>query len=52
MEFLLHFAEDKKVKQILLYSNPKRVIAHQLYKKLGFLEKESTLFSLFLDSIN
>lgn len=50
MEFLLHFAEEKKVKQILLYSNPKRVAAHQLYKKIGFLEKESTLFSLFLDS--
>lgn len=41
---LLEKAQEIDIHSVLLFSNPKREAAHRLYKRLGFLEKGSTLF--------
>lgn len=41
---LLEKAQEIDIQSVLLFSNPKREAAHRLYKRLGFLEKGSTLF--------
>lgn len=45
-QFLIEKAKKLEVSVLLLYSNPKREAAHRLYKRMGFLEKGSTLFSM------
>ncbi|ATA68324.1 GNAT family N-acetyltransferase [Capnocytophaga cynodegmi] len=45
-QFLIEKAKELEVNMLLLYSNPKREAAHRLYKRMGFLEKGSTLFSM------
>ncbi|GIM54826.1 GNAT family N-acetyltransferase [Capnocytophaga cynodegmi] len=45
-QFLIEKAKELEVSVLLLYSNPKREAAHRLYKRMGFLEKGSTLFSM------
>lgn len=43
---LIEQAKKLGVQTILLFSNPKREQAHRLYKRMGFTEKKSTLFSM------
>lgn len=45
MKALIEKGKSLEINTILLYSNPKREAAHKLYKRLGFTEKGSTLFS-------
>ncbi|MFK8265256.1 GNAT family N-acetyltransferase [Capnocytophaga cynodegmi] len=45
-QFLIEKAKELEVNMLLLYSNPKREAAHRLYKRMGFLEKGSTLFAM------
>lgn len=45
---LITRAKQLGVQTILLFSNPKREAAHRLYKRLGFAQKGSTLFSMNL----
>lgn len=43
-QLLVEKAKELEVNSILLYSNPMREAAHRLYKRIGFSEKNSTLF--------
>ncbi|MFJ1472738.1 GNAT family N-acetyltransferase [Capnocytophaga cynodegmi] len=45
-QFLIEKAKELEVNMLLLYSNPKREAAHRLYKRMGFLDKGSTLFAM------
>jgi len=40
----LEYAKDKGLKKVDLTSGNDRVVAHQLYKKIGFMPRNSTLF--------
>lgn len=44
MEFILDYAESNGVKRIELTSNKLRVAAHGLYKKYGFVVRDTTVF--------
>ena len=46
IQTLIEHAKILRVQTILLFSNPKHETAHRLYKRLGFTEKGSTLFSM------
>ena len=43
---LIALAKKKKVKSIELSSRPRRTVANELYKKLGFKKKETNTYSL------
>lgn len=47
---LIKKAKELNVKAILLHSNPKREAAHRLYKRMGFAEKDSSLFALSIEN--
>ncbi|MDO4782289.1 MAG: GNAT family N-acetyltransferase [Capnocytophaga felis] len=50
VQTLIEKAKELKVNMLLLYSNPKREAAHRLYKRMGFSEKDSTLFALSIQN--
>ncbi|GET45469.1 GNAT family N-acetyltransferase [Capnocytophaga felis] len=50
VQSLIEKAKELEVNTLLLYSNPKREAAHRLYKRMGFSEKDSTLFALSIQN--
>lgn len=44
MNFILDYAKNNNVKMIELTSNNHRVAAHGLYKKFGFIVRDTTVF--------
>lgn len=48
IEALINKSKELKISTILLFSNPKREVAHRLYLRMGFSKKESTLFMMNL----
>lgn len=49
VQHALDFAKENQVKTILLTSNPKRLAANHLYKKVGFQLKTTNLYTLGLE---
>lgn len=50
VQALIDKAKELEINTLLLYSNPKREAAHRLYKRMGFSEKDSTLFAMPIKS--
>ena len=48
MKFATDFAKERHVKLLMLTSNPKRVAANSLYKKMGFEIKETNVYNMVL----
>lgn len=49
MEFAIQFTKEQKAAILMLTSNPARVIANELYKKIGFKQKETHVYRIQFD---
>lgn len=48
IEFAIEFAKNKDILKIDLTSRPERVAANELYKKLGFVKRNTNIYRLEL----
>jgi GNAT superfamily N-acetyltransferase len=48
VEFAIQFAKEQNAETLMLTSNPTRIIANQLYQRLGFQQKETNVYLLQL----
>jgi len=46
MEFSIAYVRNKNIKSINLTSSPDRVAANNLYRKLGFVQRETNVYRL------
>jgi len=48
VEFAINFAKEQKATSLMLTSNPTRISANKLYKKLGFQQKETNVYMMLI----
>ena len=49
MEFAIQFTKEQKAATLMLTSNPARLSANELYKKIGFKQKETNVYRIQFD---
>lgn len=49
MEFAIQFTREQKAASLMLTSNPSRLSANELYKKIGFKLKETNVYKMQFD---
>ncbi len=47
-QYAIQFARDQGVQSLMLTSNPSRVAANQLYRKLGFEQRETNVYRMII----